>query len=142
MKKEIRIAVFICLAGAAILFTAPFDSYGFMRDTDNYMSRPGPTLLYPVTDNIVLTGKEYLEFRWIKINITETDHFDFRLYKGYDTIAPNLIFKQRFSAIEYPIRIPVSIFEAGQVYSWVLVQVYTGGEKSDRSSSSFKVINK
>jgi hypothetical protein len=103
---------------------------------------PGPKLLSLVTDDIDLSGKENLEFKWMMDGLAKTDYFDFRLYKGYATTAANLIFKQRFSVHEYPIKIPASQFEAGRVYTWVLVQVFLGGEKSDKSFSAFKIIKK
>ncbi len=103
---------------------------------------PGPTLLSPVTEDIVLTGKDFLEFKWIRTDLVRTDHFDFRLYKGYAATASNRIFKQQFLAAQYPVKLPVSMFEAGQVYTWVLIQVYLGGEKGDKSFSSFKIIEK
>jgi hypothetical protein len=103
---------------------------------------PGSYLLYPVTDHIDLAGKEYLEFKWERGALAFTDCFDFRIYKGYDTVGANLIFKQRFSPAEYPVKVPSSMFEINQVYTWVLVQVFTSGQKSDRSHSSFKIIKK
>jgi len=106
------------------------------------MSISGPTLLYPITDNIVLSGKDYLEFKWIRYYFVQTEYFDFRLYKGYNTIAANLIFKQKFTSNEYPISIPKALFEENQVYTWVLVLLFYDGRKSDKSFSSFKIIKK
>jgi len=109
---------------------------------DDFRSMPGPTLLYPITDNIVLSGKDYLEFKWIRTYFVQTGYLDFRLYKGYNTTAANRIFKQKFSSNEYPIRLPAALFEEGQVYTWVLVQISFDGTKSDKSFSSFKIIKK
>jgi|GEM_PF-44039 len=103
---------------------------------------PGPTLLSPTTDNIDLSGIDLLEFRWMKRRLPETDRFEFRLYKGYQTTADNVILKQDFSAYPFLIKIPVAQFDRDQVYSWSLRQVFDGGDRSDRSFASFKVIRK
>lgn len=124
-----------------LLLCAPA-AYGWPLENRGLDFHPGATLLYPTTDNIDLTGKEYLEFKWERFHLVQTDYFDFRLYKGYQTTASNLILKQRFSPAEYPIKVAASMFEQGQVYSWVLVQVFNSGQKSDRSFSSFKIIKK
>jgi hypothetical protein len=124
------LAVFACASSSGIMESRLFDFI------------PGPTLLYPVTNGIVLDGKDFLEFKWIIRDFIETDYFDFRLYRGYNTTAANLIFKERFPLRQYPIKIPANLFEANQVYTWVLVQVFIGGRKSDRSTSSFKIIKK
>ncbi len=103
---------------------------------------PAPRLLYPVTDDIALAQKDSLEFRWARNGIIDTESFDFRIYKGYNTTADNLIFKQMFSADVYPIKVPASLFENGQVYTWVLIRIVMGGQKSDKGFSSFKIISK
>jgi hypothetical protein len=107
-----------------------------------FFNRAGPGLLYPVTNNIDLTGKEYLAFKWRRGERFWTDHYIFKLYKGYNTTADNLILKAEYRDGGYPIRVPVSEFEESQVYTWVLVQVFIGGRKSDKSFSSFKIIKK
>lgn len=99
-------------------------------------------LFSPVTEDIDLNGKVTLEFKWWRVELPWTDRFIFKLYKGYNTTASNLILKQEYSWTEYPIKIPASQFEENQVYTWVLVQVFNGGRKSDKSFSSFKIIKK
>jgi hypothetical protein len=103
---------------------------------------PAPTLLYPVTDKISLEGSDFLEFRWKRTDIVRTSYYELRLYKGYQTIASTLIFKQRYSRDEYPVRLPASRFEENQVYTWSLRQIFFNGEKSDRAFSPFKIIKK
>jgi len=127
--------LFIYLAFISFSYAGPFG-----RGNLDFIS--GPTLLSPTTKDIDLSGKVALEFRWEEANTYKTDYLDFRLYKGYDTYASNLILKQRFPVSEYPIKVPASVFEIGQVYTWVIVQVFIGGSKSDKSSSSFKIIKK
>ncbi|MFA5145321.1 MAG: hypothetical protein WC723_04895 [Candidatus Omnitrophota bacterium] len=138
-----KTAAVFCWALFLILSVSTPDSYcGLPRNNNSRFSRPGPRLLFPVTDDIVLSGKDHLEFKWTRDHLAQTDHFYFRLYKGYNTTAGNLAFKQDYSIDEYPISIPAALFENGQVYTWVLIQVFIGGEKSDRSFSSFKIIKK
>lgn len=108
----------------------------------NSDSFPGPYLLSPVTDNIVLNGKEIVEFKWEQTDLPLTDHFTFKIYKGYQTYADNLIYKEDVKIDKYPITVPASLLEEGQVYTWVLIQVLMNGRKSDKSYSAFKIIKK
>jgi len=142
MKYGMRIGVIFYLAVFLVLPALINDSYGgsHIGVGDEYV--PAEVLLYPTTDDINLSGKNYLEFRWIRTDLARTDYFDFRLYKGYNTVQSSLIFKKQFSSNVFPIEIPASLFENGQVYSWVLVQVFFDGRKGDKSFSSFKIINK
>lgn len=131
----------LCFVSFSVFYSISYAGMGiFGRGSLDFM--PGPRLLSPLTDDIDLSGKENLEFKWMTGDLIRTDYFDFRLYKGYNTTARNLIFKQRFSVHEYPIKIPASQFKPGQVYTWVLVQVFIGGQKSDKSFSSFKITKK
>lgn len=105
-------------------------------------SFPGPYLLYPVTDNIDLSGSGYLEFKWRRTYFTYTDYYEFRLYHGYQAIAGNLIFKERINIDNYPFKLSAQSMEEGKVYTWVLVQVLNDGRKSDKSFSPFRIIKK
>jgi len=142
MKKRIGIATIIYLTAFLVLSVFISSSYSGVRLGAGFEPVPGEKLLYPTTNDISLTGKDYLEFRWLRTDLEKTDYFDFRLYKGYNTVESSRIFKKRFSSDVYPIEIPASLFEKGQVYSWVLVQVFYDGRKGDKSASSFKIINK
>ncbi|MDD4980913.1 MAG: hypothetical protein PHC54_06590 [Candidatus Omnitrophica bacterium] len=142
MKNRIKPALLIYLIFLSIIFIFTPYSYSRMPMGRNSEFIAAVTLLYPTTDNVVLTGKDYLEFRWERINTANIDHYDFRLYKGYNTTAEGLILKQKFPSNTYPVKIPVSQFEEGQAYSWSLMQVLYGGAKSDRSFASFKIIKK
>jgi hypothetical protein len=140
MLKSKAIIIYLALFSILSIFVS--DSYCDTWFRGDPQSIAGPILLYPITDDIVLSGKDYLEFKWIRNYFVQTEYFDFRLYKGYNTTAANRIFKQSFSSNEYPIRIPVALFEENQVYTWVLVLVFYDGRKSDKSFSSFKIIKK
>lgn len=136
------IAAIICLVLFSVSPAFIRNSYSRINLGIGIESVPGQTLLYPTIGDIDLSGKDYLEFRWIRTDLAGTDYFDFRLYKGYNTVESNLILKKQFPSNTFPIEIPASTFEKGQVYSWVLVQVFLGGRKGDKSFSSFKIINK
>ncbi|MFA5115535.1 MAG: hypothetical protein WC469_05695 [Candidatus Omnitrophota bacterium] len=142
MSRRVNLRLTVCFAFlfSTFIFTTPATSYlGINMYND---SMPGPKLLYPITEDIVLTGKDYLEFRWMRSNMAITDHVVFKLYKGYNTIQDNLIMKQDFPVDAYPIKLPASQFEEEKVYTWVLIEVFRSGKKSDKSFSSFKVIKK
>lgn len=99
-----------------------------------------PTLLYPTTNDINLEGKDLLVFRWETTDIAETDHYELRLYNGYDTTVTGLIMKHNISTT--PAKIPAATFSEGRVYTWSLRQVFRDGKKSDYSYGSFRVIKK
>lgn len=113
---------------------------GFGAGKGIFFSAP-PRLMSPVTDNIDLSGKKTLEFRWI-CEMINTDGFDFRLYKGYNPIASTLIRKEKISKDNTAFNLDAGIFETGQSYTWSLQRTVLSGEKSDRVYASFKVINK
>ncbi|MDD5669693.1 MAG: hypothetical protein PHE58_06675 [Candidatus Omnitrophica bacterium] len=122
---------------------APAAYSGMMENRDfNFDFVPGPRLEYPVTNDIDLNGKESLEFRWSRARVTETRYYLLKIYTGYKTTASFLIFERQFLPPEYPVQIPASLFTVGQVYTWTLTQVFTGGEKSDTSSSPFTIKKK
>ena len=137
-KFCIRLSI---IAVLLLIFNLPIDLYGANRirifDSDS-----GPYLIYPATEDITLKGKDFLEFRWGRAGGFKLDHYEFKLYKGYEAIASTLIFKQNFPRNAYPISIPANLFENNQVYTWSLRQVFMNGEKTGRSYSSFKIIEK
>jgi len=135
MKTKIIIAAIIVTC-ISVLPVCAFDI--------NRTSRipPAPRLMYPVTDNIDLSSKPVVEFRWIGYDTMWIDHYEFRLYKGYQTYADNLIMKKEIPSAESTLAIGADTFEVGQVYTWSLAQVATDGTKGDRSFSPFIIINK
>ncbi|HOU36199.1 MAG TPA: hypothetical protein PLJ26_02300 [Candidatus Omnitrophota bacterium] len=108
---------------------------------DFIYARRGPQLLSPVTHTIDLNGKDFLEFRWLD-DMARTDRFVLKIYRGYNMYAKNLVYRQDVAPHATTFRMRSVFFETGQVYTWSLVRVSIGGEKSDRSFSSFKVIKK
>lgn len=104
---------------------------------------PAPRLIYPISDKVNLSGKESLEFKWdVYGGYINTAYFDFRLYKGYNTVAANLILKKRVDYNAYSIKVSSDLFEDNQVYTWTLRQILNSGEKSDPSYNSFLIIKK
>lgn len=105
---------------------------------------PQPRLTWPIKEEINLTGKDSLEFKWSphEGRASGREYFDFRLYKGYNMLESTLVLKERVSPYSYSFSVKSDFFEDGQIYTWSLRQVYSGVGKSDRSFSSFKVIKK
>jgi len=105
---------------------------------------PKPRLIAPATDVVDLTGKEGLEFKWSphEGDQVKRDHYDFRLYSGYNMVESTRILKMRISPRQWSIILKAEMFEDAQVYTWSLRQVYTGSAKSWRSFESFKVIKR
>ena len=138
IKSCIRLSI---IAALLLIFNLPVNSYAANKirifDSDS-----GPYLIYPATENITLKGKDFLEFRWQRAGGVKLDHYEFKLYKRYEAIASNLIFKQKFPRDVYPISIPAKLFENNQIYTWSLRQAFMNGDKSGRSFSSFKIIEK
>ena len=101
-----------------------------------------PTLLYPITEDIDLTGKDELEFRWIKTPGMFVYYTEFKLYKSANNFVSDLIYKKNIQPDNYPFKVPATYFEKGQTYSWTLRMVLTDGNRSDKAYSTFKVIRK
>jgi len=142
VEHRIKIRLLFCFVLFLIFLGFSSTSYGQAFGRRDYGFIDGPTLLYPTAGNIDLTGKENLEFRWETSDVAGTDYFDFKLYKGSGTSESDIVFQQKFSTEEYPVKIPASLFEVGQEYTWYLRQVFTSGQKSEVSYSSFTIKKK
>jgi hypothetical protein len=140
MKQKIRLVI-------AIIFISflPFCIFANGSNTahvgEMFDYPPEPYLISPISDRVILTGKDSLEFKWLNDRI-DIDHYEFRLYKGYNMYGPDLIYKENPPKNASSIKIKAGLFQDGQVYSWSLIQVAISGRKSDKSFSSFKVIKK
>jgi len=124
------------------MFICPAVSNAKVYDLGYTDSVPGPTLLYPITDNIVLNGKDKLEFKWMTGGLVNTRYYEFKIYKGYNMYAKYLIYRCQAPADIEPFTVPVSLFTENQVYTWSIRQVFSSGLKSDKSFSPFKIIKK
>lgn len=111
------------------------------RDSD---FTPEPVLISPTGEEVVLTGRTGLEFKWSPHEARRgfREYYDFRLYRGYEMLERSLIIKKKVDPNTYQISIGSDNFNDGEVYTWSLRQVYDGMQKSRRSASSFKVIKK
>ena len=134
--RKIIFAVIIAAAGmCSAAYADGMNIIGISR----HMNEPAaPRLRYPIADSVSLAGKDVLEFRWWPA-VLGIRAFEFRLYKGYQTYAANLIQKEKLPASASSLALKAGMFEAGQVYTWVLLQVGDGGQKSEKSWNSFKV---
>ena len=142
MRKEKVFHLFSALI--FILFLALPAKAGTIRfesAANPFNNPPAVRLLYPIYDTVTLTGRDYLEFRWFN-DYVGIDHFIFGIYKGYNMYGKDLLHKQDLPPQESSVKIKSDFFEDGQVYSWSLIQVISGGQKSDKSFNSFKVIKK
>jgi len=139
MSKR-KIIIYLALFLFISVFARTSYCETFLKEESNTI--PGPVLLSPTTKDIVLSGRDYLEFTWERTSFTRTNYFDFRVYKGFSATDNRQVFKQKCTWSDYPPRLPASLFEENQVYSWMLIQVFTDGKKSDKSFSSFKIIKK
>lgn len=101
---------------------------------------PAPELISPASENLNLAGKTEVEFRWIASNFIMFSGYEFKLYKGYETILDNLMHTEKASNTQSSIKLPISMFTAGQVYTWRLRNIATGGQRSDWSGSTFKIL--
>ncbi|MCX5706652.1 MAG: hypothetical protein NTW13_03165 [Candidatus Omnitrophica bacterium] len=138
-KKRIALIVvsfILCLALSGFASDIRFGQF-----EGSFNAPPEPRLLYPITDEVILTGKDFLEFRW-RSNFFEADHFIFRIYKGYNMYAAGLVYKEEIKASESSIQVKADLFSDGQVYTWSLIQVSNSGCKSDKNFNSFKIIKK
>lgn len=134
MKRQITIAILAIFILSLIL--PAFAS----QLKEPFRFPPAPRLVYPISDEVVLSGKDFLEFKWLIRDFIDIDHYEFRLYKGYDMYASNLALKEQLPSDASSTKVKSEFFEENQVYTWSLRQVLNGGEKSDRSFQSFKVI--
>jgi len=100
---------------------------------------PGPKLIYPASDSVNLSGKEFLEFQWDTTDFIDANDYEFRLYKGYKTLEGNLIERKVFSSSVSSLKLSAAQFENGQVYTWVMRRTFSDGRKSEITSNSFVV---
>ncbi|NQS89669.1 hypothetical protein HQ584_07775 [Patescibacteria group bacterium] len=138
MKKIIPITIILLL----FTYSNCFAQLGLGGSIGRRDHVPQPRLIEPITDKVDLTGKDMLEFKWSphEAKGMPGKYYDLRLYKGYEMVEGTLIFKKRLSGREYKVEVESDVFENGQVYTWSLRLGYRGGDKSVRSTQSFKII--
>lgn len=130
----------------AVLFLTLFlfaqGSYISARGMGRYNDFPGPQLISPILDNIVLSVGSGVKFKWLCGRMAQIDHYEFRLYKGYEMTADTLIIKNDVKPGDCEFELPAESFEVGQFYTWSLKAVFLNGEKGDKSYNTFKIIKK
>jgi len=114
-------------------------SFSFTLDNGVFNSLPEPRLRHPINETAILNGNDPLEFKWWD-DFIGVRGFIFRIYKGYNMYAANLIHKEDLPASASSLKIKSDLFADGQVYTWSLIRVSSTGYKSDKSFNSFKVI--
>ena len=139
MNRRQLIIAGIILIPLSIISSVFAGEHKFKDSIGLFNTLPEPRLIYPISDEIILTGKGFLEFRWWR-DFIGVDHFVFKIYKGYNMYAPDLIYEQNLSSSASSIKVKPELFDNGQVYTWSLMLVSLGGQKSDKSFSSFKVV--
>ena len=100
---------------------------------------PPPNLMAP-TDNTDLSGRDALTFRWSSESGASTDHYDFRLYEGPQTVESGLIKQEQLPGGATSLDIPASTFQEGHTYAWSMRRI--GSIKSRPVFSVFKVVKK
>lgn len=133
--KQLTIALFFVLFLTEAIFASNLNFTG----SRGLFDTPGePRLRYPITSKVILIGQDFLEFKWWNGSIRGSQ-FIFKIYKGYKMNADSLIYQQTLSADALSVKVKSELFEDGQIYTWSLVQVSLGGQKSDKSFNSFRV---
>jgi hypothetical protein len=103
---------------------------------------PAPEILEPHTEQVDLSGKDSLEFKFRVFGSFNISYVDFRLYKGYTTDSSSLIYSEQVDAGEPYADVRAEKFENGQTYTIVIKSISQEGFKSDKVFSSFQVIKK
>lgn len=94
-----------------------------------------PRLIEP-TDIARLDGGQ-MKFRWTTEGNSTADYYDFRLYKGTQTVESGLLLKERVPRDKSELIVPGERFSIGESYTWSVRQV--GSRKSKSSYSIFKL---
>lgn len=138
MRKILIIMLVLVLSPAVISLAGPLS---VNLDSKLHNSPPVPRLRYPINDTVILPLNQALEFSWWD-DFEQTRGYIFKLYRGYNIFAANLIFKEELPSEASSIKIKPELFNTGQVYTWSLVRISFSGSKSDKSFNSFKVLRK
>lgn len=138
MRKMVIITLVLFLFPSVISLAGPPN---LNLDRRLHNSPPEPRLKYPVSDTVILPVNRPLEFRWWN-DFEQTRGYIFKLYKGYNMFAANLILREELPPDASSIEIKPELFDDGQVYTWSLARISFSGSKSDKSFNSFKVIRK
>jgi hypothetical protein len=107
---------------------------------DTFRVPPAPQLLSPPGEEVILTGKDSLQFKWSADFSIWVDHYEFKLYKGYEAYTENLLLKESLSSGENFLKVKAELFENGQVYTWSLRGISDSGMRGETSFNSFHIV--
>jgi len=111
----------------------------FLGGSFGRLSESSPYLYAPCTENVTVNGKGEVEFRWNPVHPMRVRSYIFRLYLGFETKKTNLVISAKIDGRATNLRLPADTLDPKQTYSWVLVEIFGSGQKSDRSFCSFKI---
>jgi len=131
--------VYALILASCLFLPSLVNARGFGADAGPLREPPPPVIMYPIYETADITGKEFLEFRW-RPEFGAIGRYEFRLYKGYDRVADNLMTKQTLEATETSYNVASDQFINGQIYTWSLISISYSGVKSEKSFNSFKII--
>ena len=102
---------------------------------------PTPTLLSP-PEKVDLSGKDTLKFKWYSSGCMGLSRLEFKVYKGYVNSAANLVYQEDLSGASSSVLVKAELFQQGEVYTYTLRAIATGGQKGDLVSDTFEVVGK
>ena len=115
----------------AFLFTVPAEAGG-------RRGLQAPPTLHEPSEHADLRGKNELLFRWgSEGDRSVISEYQFKLYKGTQTVESGLIKAETVPASKDRISLPADLFENGQTYTWQIRG--TGSGKTRPSYTNFKV---
>ena len=137
-----RRAAILAVISFFLISLAPVQGWAFRVSAGSASFVPEPRLIYPGSSKVVLKGKKTLDFKWSPHEGMRSlrKYYDFRLYKGYNMVEANLLFKKRVPPGEHTAEVSADLFENGKIYTWSLRQRYRNRGKSARSYQSFKIV--
>ncbi|MGE5197930.1 MAG: hypothetical protein ACM3IL_05435 [Deltaproteobacteria bacterium] len=143
-KKSLMIwAQLSAIVIAACVINQPVFASSLRNRVDRVAnSPPEPMLIFPANKTVNLAGKDFLEFKWRGTYDVQMSAYEFRLYKGYQPYSQDLLLKKSLPADSYSLKLNAALFTDGQAYTWSLMEISNGGQKSDRAFGSFRVTKK
>ncbi len=97
-----------------------------------------PPRLFEPAEQADLSGKNELLFRWgNEGGGSEISEYQFKLYKGTQTVEAGLIKAETLPASKDRLSVPAELFENGQTYTWQIRG--TGSSKTRPAYTNFKV---
>lgn len=139
MGKRVVYITLIIILMSAFASTTALAFYAGRKKTGMF---PAPRMISPITEEVDLSPKEALLFRWspYRGGASALIYFDFRIYKGYEAIESALVYKEKLTARKSNIEISADTFDSGDIYTWSIRYKNKDGTYSPKNFHSFKVI--